>query len=33
MCQFFLKSGKVHRKQYVGNTMEIEIKELDPVKA
>jgi hypothetical protein len=28
-----LKSGEVYRKQYMGNTMETEIKELDTVKA
>jgi hypothetical protein len=28
-----LKSGKVHRIQYMGNTMEIGIKELDSMKA
>jgi uncharacterized protein YkvS len=28
-----LKSGKVYRKQHMGNTMETEIEELDTMKA
>jgi hypothetical protein len=28
-----LKNGTVYRKQHVGNTMEDEIKELEPMKA
>jgi hypothetical protein len=28
-----LKNGKVYRKQHIGNTMENEIKELEPMKA
>jgi hypothetical protein len=28
-----LKNGTVYRKQYIGNTMENEIKELEPMKA
>jgi hypothetical protein len=32
-ANIFLKSGKVHRKQYTGNKLKIEIKELDSMKA
>jgi hypothetical protein len=33
MCQNFFKNGTVYRKQYIGNTMENEIKELELMKA
>jgi uncharacterized protein YgfB (UPF0149 family) len=33
MCHNFFKNGTVYRKQHIGNTMENEIKELEPMKA
>jgi hypothetical protein len=33
MCRNFFKNGTIYRKQHVGNTMENEIKELEPMKA
>jgi methionine aminopeptidase len=33
MYQNFLKKGKFCRKEHIGNTMENEIKELEPMKA
>jgi hypothetical protein len=33
MCQNFFKNGTVYRKQHIGNTMENEVKELEPMKA
>jgi hypothetical protein len=33
MCQNFFKNGTVCRKQHIENTMENEIKELEPMKA
>jgi hypothetical protein len=33
MWQNFFKTGTIYRKQHIGNTMENEIKELEPMKA
>jgi hypothetical protein len=33
MCQNFFKNGTVYGKEHIGNTMENEIKELEPMKA
>jgi hypothetical protein len=33
MFQNFFKNGTIYRKEHVGNTMENEIKEMEPIKA
>jgi hypothetical protein len=33
MCQNFLKNGTVYGKEHIENTMENEIKEMEPMKA